>query len=73
MTPVIDLSFLTIESQAVELFDRLKAGKRNPSKAVKAEFIVNSTARAVVESIINDKELFLFVKPQEIPSFFLAT
>lgn len=58
MTPTIDLLGLPIEEQAIEYFDRMKAAQSAPDKVVKVMFKINSTARKVVDAVINDQEMF---------------
>ena len=49
-SPIVDLSFVPIELQAIEYNYRLQRAKRYPKKAVKVQFKIHSIAREVAES-----------------------
>lgn len=74
--PIIDLTSLPIDLQALEYFDRLKCGKSNPNKAMRVKFEMDSIACAVVDSVINNEDFsFLkwFSKTERTYIFYLAS
>lgn len=48
-SPIVDLSSLPVDLQAVEYHYRLERGRTHP-KAVKCTFLINRVAREIAES-----------------------